>query len=527
MRIIKNNLVFEPQAPGQIARLFPQVKMAQTDGRTYCALPHTLDVARVLNNIGIAAPSPIRTQYDWPSAGGRYTPRWYQIETAEFLTLNPRCHCHNKQRTGKTLSTLWASDFLRRTGQIQRTLIVAPLSTLWDVWESTIFEVFPLRTFTVLYGTRKKRLELLDKPCDYYIVNHPGVAIIEEALKRRPDINHIIYDEVAVVRNGGKRRKPGASESVIFDPINRVANKQGITRSLWGATGTPTPNAPTDAYGQSKLITPWHVQSISFSAFRRKTMIKLGDYKWAPMKSGADEAARVLKPSIMFDRTVCTDMEPCHIFRRAELSAQQQKTYKELIGKALSEIDGQRVTAINAAILANKIVQAASGCVLDVNKQLATLEFGPRLSVLEELIEENDEKVLVFAPFTGVLESLAAKLRKRWSVSIIQGSVTPLQRNVIFSDFRRKKDPHILLCHPGTMQHGLDLTAASLAIWYAPTVKAEEYQQANARIDGSRQQVKIDIAHIYATAEEQRIYSVLRGKGKLQDIVLSMSNERW
>lgn len=522
MKIIKNHLVFQPQAPGQIKTLFPDAKFAES----YCAIPHTLDAAKILNNIGIKAPSPIRTEYDWPSAGGRYVPRWYQIETAEFLTLNPRCHCHNKQRTGKTLSNLWAADYLRRAGLINKTLIIAPLSTLWDVWESTIFECFPLRTFTVLYGSRQRRLELLERDSDFYIINHHGVAIIEKELASRPDINHIIYDEVAVMRNGGKQRKPDAPESIIFAPIDRIANKQGIQRSLWGNTGTPTPNAPTDAYGQSKLITPWHVRGVSFSAFRLKTMQKFSDYVWAPLRGSAETVARVLKPSIMFDRTVCTDMEPCNIYRRSELSVQQQKAYKAIISKALAEIEGQTVTAINAAVLLSKITQIACGAVLDVNKEVVSLDFGPRYAVLEELIEDNDEKVLVFAPFTNVLESLADRLRKRWSVEVVYGKVSTTKRNKIFSDFRRGKDPHILVCHPGTMQHGLDLTAASLAIWYAPTVKAEEYQQASVRIDGSKQKAKIDIAHIYATSEEQRIYSVLQGKGKLQDIVLSMSNDR-
>jgi superfamily II DNA or RNA helicase len=522
MKVIKKHLVFQPETPGQIKTLFPDAKFAGE----YCAIPHTLDAAKVLNNIGLKAPSPIRTEYDWPSAGGRYVPRWYQIDTADFFTLNPRCHCHNAPRTGKTNSTLWAADYLRRKGVIKSTLIIAPLSCLWDVWEKTIFECLPLRTFTVIYGSRQKRLELLAKPSDFYIINHHGVGIIEHELAKRPDINHIVYDEVAVMRNGGKRRKPDAPESVIFDPINRIANEQGIQRSLWGLTGTPTPNAPTDAYGQSKLITPWHVRGTSFSSFRLRTMHKLGDFKWVPMRGAMDTAAKVLKPSIRFERTVCTDMEPCHVYRRAELSAQQQRTYKALISKALAEIEGQTVTAINAAVLLSKITQIASGCVLDVNKEVVSMDFGPRYAVLEELIEENDEKVLVFAPFTAVLNDLAEKLRKRWSVEIIYGDVSPTKRNKIFSDFRRNKDPHILVCHPGTMQHGLDLTSASLAIWYAPTVKAEEYQQANARIDGSRQTAKIDIAHIYATSEEQRIYNVLQGKGKLQDIVLSMSNDR-
>jgi hypothetical protein len=527
VRIINNHLVFEPQAPGQLKALFPDIKLAIADGCRYCALPHTLDVARVLNNIGIQAPSPIRTQYDWPDAGGRYVPRWYQLDTAEFLTLNPRAHCHNQPRTGKSLASLWAADFLRQREKIHRTLIVAPLSTLWDVWEQTIFETFPLRTFAVLHGDRKKRLALLDESKDFYIVNHHGVGIIEDALSRRPDIDHVIYDEVAVVRNGGKRRKPDAPAGTLYEPADRVVNKQGIQRSIWGLTGTPTPNAPTDAYGQSKLITPWHVKGKSFTSFKQSTMLKLGDFKWVPMRSAHVEVARVLKPSICFDRTVCTDMAPCHIYRRAELSPSQTKAYRAIISKSLANIEGQTITAVHAAALAGKVIQIACGAVLDVDGNIAKMDFGPRLAVLEELIEENQEKVLVFAPFTASLELLAEKLRKRWSVEVINGAVSTGKRNQIFKDFRNAKDPHILVCHPGTMAHGLDLTAASLSIWYAPYWKAEYYQQANARIDGSKQKSKIDIAHIYATAEEHRIYQVLQGKGTWQDVVLSMSNDKW
>lgn len=526
MRVLNNNLVFSPGSLGQIQTLFPSVKVANVKGKVFCALPHTLDIVKVLRNIGVEAPSPIRTIYDWPDAGGRYIPRWYQIDTAEFLSLHPRCFCHNQPRTGKTLSSLWASDYLRRGGFIRRTLIVAPLSTLWDVWETALYEVFPLRTFQILYGDRKKRLDLLAKPADYYIINHHGVQTIEDALASRPDIDLIIIDEVAVLRNGGKQRKPGAAASVLWGPINAVLNHQNIQRSAWGMTGTPTPSGPTDAYGQSKLVTPWHVRGRSFSAFRRQTMTKIDDYKWVPVRGSSETAAKILKPSIMFDRTVCTDMVPVDLYRRSELSSSQLSAYRSLTSKALANIDGQKITAVNAAALASKLVQTACGAVLDVNKEVVDLDFGPRLAVLEELIEGNLEKVLVFAPFTAVLENLAERLRKRWSVAVVNGRVSALARTEIFSNFRRQKDPHILVCHPGTMQHGLDLTSASLAIWYAPTTKPEEYQQANARIDGSKQKAKMDIAHIYATAEEQRIYSVLKGKGRMQDVVLSLSNTR-
>jgi len=512
IRTIDNTLVVPTTNLGQLHALFPDLKEAEVHGQTFCAMPHTLEAARVLNNIGLKAPSPIRTQYDWP---GRYRPRWYQIDTAEFLTLNYRAHCHNAQRTGKTLSTLWAADYLQRLGKIHRTLIIAPLSTLWDVWEQNIFESFPLRTYAILHGSRQKRLDLLAKPCNFYVVNHHGIGMLEDILKTRPDIDHIVVDESATFRN--------AQAKTLFKPLNRVANMQGIQRSVWGLTGTPTPNEPTDAFAQCKLITPENYPHGHFTSFKRETMIQVSTFKWVPKRTAAESVARILKPSIRFERTVCTDMEPCYIDRRAELSEEQEKAYRQLLRQAVTEIRGSTVTAVNAAVLVSKLVQCSCGVVIAADGSLAHMDFGPRLAVLEELIEENDEKVIVFVPFTGVLDALAEKLRKKWSVAVVDGGVSAGRRTQIFRDFRLLKDPHVLVCHPRVMAHGLDLTTASLSIWYAPHRNAEDYQQANARTDGSRQKVKIDIAHIYATAEEKRAYQVLQGKAKFQDIVLELS----
>lgn len=510
-RILGDHIVVEDPNPGQLTALFPEVKQATIKGKNFCAVPHTIQAARILNNIGIPAESPIRTQYDWP---GRFTPRWYQVDTSSFFTLNARCYCHNAMRTGKTLSSLWAADYLRQIGEVKRTLIVAPLSTLWDVWQQNIFESFPLRTFAVLHGSKKKRRELLSTPYDFYIINHHGVKLVEDLLADRPDINLVIADELACLRN--------SRASTLWKPLNKVLNKQNIARSAWGLTGSPTPNDPTDAFGQCKLITPENYKG-HFTRWKQETMLQVSQFKWVPKRDSAQSVARILKPSIRFERTVCTDMEPVYIERRAELSADQQKTYKELLRSAAAEVRGSTITSINAAVLISKIVQIASGVAYDVNGKLVKFDFGPRLNVLKEMIEENDEKVLVFVPFTGALNTLAAELRKTWSVEVVDGSVSAGKRTKIFRDFRTLPDPHILVCHPQVMAHGLDLTTASLSIWYAPYWKAEIYQQANARTDGSKQDSKIDIAHIYATAEERRIYSVLKDKGRLQDVVLALA----
>lgn len=507
-RLINNHLVVQMPNPDQLRAVFPHLREAEIKGQRVCAVPFSLEAARVLNNLGIQAPSPIRTEYDWP---GRFKPRWYQVDTAEQMTLWRRFHCHNKPRTGKTLSALWGADYLRQKKTINRTLIVAPLSTLWDVWEQNIFEHFPCRTYAILHGSRQKRLDLLAQPRDFYVVNHHGVGLIEEALRDRADIDHIIIDELAEYHN--------TQAKTLWKKLNIVVNQHGIDRGCWGLTGTPNPEGrPTDAFGQCKLVTPQNYRG-SFKSFKEETMTQVSTWKWVPRKDSEKIVSRVLRPNICFDRSVCTDMEPVYIERRCELSPDQKRHYRELINLAATEVNGAAVTAVNAAVLIQKIVQTCCGVVYDAAGDFQRIDFGPRLAVLEELIRQNDEKVIVFVPFTGALNAVAGELRKTWSVEIVDGSVGAGKRTQIFRDFRQRKDPHVIIAHPQCMAHGLDLTTASLIIWYAPVHANKIYEQACARIDGSGQKVKIDIAHIYATSEEKRIYEALKSKQRLQDAV--------
>jgi len=83
-RIINNHIVLPVQGTGQLRALFPGLKETNIGEQTFAAVPFTLEAARIFNNLGIKTPSTIRSLYEWP---GRYKPRWYQIDTAEFFTL--------------------------------------------------------------------------------------------------------------------------------------------------------------------------------------------------------------------------------------------------------------------------------------------------------------------------------------------------------------------------------------------------------------------------------------------------------
>ena len=511
-RVIKNHIIFTHPDPLKIYEVFPDFKQAQVDGQTVCAVPLSLDSARLLRNIGVDAPSPIRVDYDWP-----IRPDWsigdWQVDTAEFFTLNKRAHCHNAMRTRKTFSTLWAVDYLQKKGLVNKALIVAPISSLELAWADTIFVNFPRKRYAVLHAAAETRKKLLAQDHSIYIINHHGVEIILDDLMKRTDIDCIVVDEVHEYFN------PRTDK---FKALDKFVNRRGVDSWVWGLTGTPTPEGrPTDAYGQAKLIRPEAYKG-HYTAFKNETMQQFGPFKWVPRRGSEDVVHRVLSPSIRFTRAVVTSMEPTIIERHAELSAQQTRHMNELLRQAVTEIDGTTVTAVNAAVLCGKIVQAACGVVYGANGEFCEMNFGPRMDVLKELIAGNEEKVVVFVPFTGSLEAVARELKKDWSVEIVHGETAAGKRNQVFRDFQTQKDPHVLVAHPQCMSYSLNLCAASLLIHYAPTNSGKVFQQANARIDGDNQKVKQDIALISSTATERKIYAALQGKSRFQDVVTDL-----
>jgi SNF2 family DNA or RNA helicase len=223
--------------------------------------------------------------YDYPFKWHKHLPPFaHQIVTADFVTKMQSGFIFNDIGTAKTLSVLWAADYLQSLGLVRRVLVVCTLSTTWLVWANTLFKSFPNRTFTLLHGTKAKRVRELEKEYDYYIINHDGLKVMGEWLKRndkstlvstlfddRPDIDMIIVDESAVFRN---------ARTDLYRSLKWVADKVQ-SRRVWLMTGNPTPNNPTDIWAQARLVdeTLFHK---SFVRFRHTVMHKVTEFKWVP-----------------------------------------------------------------------------------------------------------------------------------------------------------------------------------------------------------------------------------------------------
>lgn len=510
-------LILNLKDPERVTTIIPAARLLQYKGRTLVAVPHELDTVRLLRNLGMDPPAPVSAYYDWP---GRYKPYAHQRVTTEFLSTNPRAFCNNGMGSGKTISTLWAYDFLRRAGVMRKMLVISPLSTLERAWGDEIFTHFPHLEFAVLHGTRERRHRLLAEDFDIYIINHDGIKSPQTAmaLAKREGIDLVVVDELASFRNASTDRWRAANLIINGDP------KRGIPPKMWawGLTGTPIPNAPTDAWAQCRLIEPSGVPRYA-GQFRDMVMRQVSKFKWLPRDNALETVHAAMRPAIRFAREDCIDLPPTtYATRETTLTVDQKRAFDEMVRQLHTEAKGGAITAVNEAVKLSKLLQIVSGCAIGADGQEVQIPAKPRMELVREIIEEAEAKVLVFVPFTAPLLGLAEFLEKHFSVAVVHGATSKSQRDQIFSDFQKTPNPRVLVANSGTLSHGLTLTAANTVVWYAPIHSNEIYQQANARVTRPGQTRNTLIINIEATQLEKKIYERLRTRERTQGLLLDM-----
>jgi SNF2 family DNA or RNA helicase len=504
------SLVLKLNNPARVTSVIPTAKPFTYEGQAFLRVPLKVDEMVVLRNLGIKAPSPIKYLYDYP---GKFTPFHAQRETAEFLTLNRRAFVLNDLGTGKTVAALWAYHYLRAAGLANKLLVVCPLSTMERTWGDEVFNNFMDLTAVSLHGAKERRLQRLKSEADIYILNHHGVEVIEEALKARPDIDCVIVDEIATFRN---------PRTNLWKALNRVLQGRGW---VWGMTGTPTPNAPTDAFGQCRLICPERVPR-TFAAFRDLVMRQTSLYNWMVRPDATETVAALMQPSIRWKREDCIDLPPAlHLTREVEMTAEQKHAYKTMVKSMAMEYEGKTVLAVNEAAKVTKLMQVACGAVYDGDGGVVQLPNRPRVDVVKEIIEEARGKVIVFVPFKSVVRIVAEELAKSYPVEIVHGDVGKAARDRIFAAFQRPGGPRVLVAQPDAMAHGLTLTEANTIVWYSAINNQETYSQANGRISRVGQKRTQFIVHIEGSAIERKVYERLKKKQRMQGALLEAIRE--
>jgi len=503
VEIIENKaLLLRTRSPEKY-RVIPRSKVVEEhdDGSSSVAVFWGLDEVRVLKNLGVKnAPSPITRNYDWP---GRYKPMEHQIETAGFLTLNRKAFVFSEPGTGKTLSALWAADYLMKRGEVRRVLILCPLSIMQSAWMGDISNSIIHRSAIIAHHSQaSRRIEMIQKDYEIVITNYEGLNLIATEVVANGKFDLVIVDEANAYKTMTTRRWKTLKAIIKPDTY------------LWMMTGTPASQSPADAYGLAKLVNPQGVPQF-FTAWRDLVMMKLTLYKWGPKPTAKDDVFNALQPAIRFTKEQCLDLPPVMtLVREVPLTPQQTKYYNLLKDQMMVHTAGTTITAVNAAVGVSKLLQISCGAAYTDEKAVVEFDSAPRLGVLEEILEETERKVIVFALFRSTIDAIHTHLTKKGiKAEVIHGGVSATKRADIIHRFQTQPDPRLLVMQPQATAHGITLTAADTVVFYGPLMSVEQYIQCIARADRKGQNSdKVTVLHIQGSPIERKMFKALTAR---------------
>ena len=508
MKIIRDKaILLKVRNPKQITTVIPKSKELSMNE---VVVNWGLDEAHTLSGLNINVPSPITKRYSWP---GQHKPFDHQKSTASFLTMNKKSFCFNEQGTGKTASAIWAADYLMTQGKIKRVLVVCPLSIMYSAWRNDLFSFAMHRTVDVAHGNKEKRKKIINGGAEFIIINYYGVEVVKDEIANG-GFDLFIVDEATHYKNAQTKR---------WKTLNKLI---GDNDWLWMMTGTPAAQSPVDAYGLAKLVNPMAVPRF-FGSWRDMVMWKVTQFTWKPKETAKDTVFQALQPAIRFTKEECLDLpDMVYTKRFVEMTKQQQQYYDTLRKKMVMQVAGEDVTAANAAINLNKLLQISAGAIYTDDGDTVQFDIKNRYQVLKEVITESSQKVLIFVPFRHTIDLLTEKLARDGVTSeVIRGDVSASKRTDIFSRFQHDPDPEVLVIQPQAAAHGVTLTAANTVVWWGPTPSLETYAQANARVHRSGQKYKCTVIQLAGSAAEKRIYRMLDARINVHTEMINLYKE--
>jgi SNF2 family DNA or RNA helicase len=304
--------------------------------------------------------------------------------------------------------------------------------------------------------------------------------------------------------------------------MRKFANRFSI---VWGMTGAPMPNEPTDVWSQCMIVTPSTVPRYRTHA-REMLMYKISNsnWNWKPKPDAVNRAFSWMQPSVRYSLEDVVELPPL-ISRTVDvpLSVDQTQTYRRVATAMQAMVKDQKITALNAGAAMNKLLQIAGGWVYTKNPEFVRLDPSPRIAAMADIIQGAGEKVLVAIPYRHMIEGIS-KIFSMKGVDIkhcvVHGDTK--DRDQVFNTFQNTDKHQVMLVHPQCVAHGVTLTAASTIIWYLPITSLDIYDQFNARITRIGQTAKQQLFHLQATPVEKKIYRMLRDHQKMQDQFLQL-----
>lgn len=440
----------------------------------------------------------------------------HQLATYEFGKDKTALLDASSSGSGKTFAHVKLIENFLATGG-SRAIITCPKTLVRSAWLQEFTERAPDIKIALAEAPEDSRKAAFDSDADVVIINVDGIKWLanqsEWWLKNRLGYNSmLVNDESHALKNPQAQRTKAA---LALAPRFVKAHCM---------SGTMAPNSIVELWSQAKLVDAGARLGKRYTAFRNMMQrpISRGPFTEWVDKDDAAQIAYALLSDIMirhsFDEVMKHVPDMTHNLVKFELSPAHRKVYDQLEEAAYLEHEGKSISAVNAAALAGKLLQCASGAayadgVGDDNSKNWTKFDTARYELIGELCEARQHTV-VFFTWKHQKEELIKEMKARkLSYAVLDGSVKSSKvRDTTVKDFQNG-DYRVILMHPLTGAVGLTLTRATTTIFASPTYDAMLYEQGIARVRrGVQDKPTESIIVIAKDTRDVQAYQVFVGK---------------
>jgi len=439
--------------------------------------------------------------------------------------------------TGKTKTTIDNIGYLFLKKRIDSALIVAPKS-VYTVWKNEIETHLPEEIDKEIYAWKVNKPKTLKNfitkkgPLKFFLINvealstKKGLEICNKYLLNQPN-NIMVIDESTTIKNPKAKRTKN---------ILALRWRARMRRIL---TGSPVTKSPLDLYTQCAFLDPALLGFKSYYAFRNRyctfdeVYIARGEAIMVPDGyTNLDELEQKLKQfSIRLTKDECLDI-PDKIYQKREITitGDQKRVYDRLRIEALAKFENETISVHNQLTELLRLHQVANGYCKSDDGEI--LQFNnEKLKALLEILEETDQKVIIWATYVHNINEIIASLNDKYgseSVVSIFGETSQADRMLAVERFQNDSKCRFFVGNPTTGGYGLTLTAAKYVIYYSNNYNLEVRKQSEDRahrIGQTKNVVYIDI--MAKDTIDEKIVQALKRKNQLSAKTLGDKAKDW
>ena len=419
--------------------------------------------------------------------------------------------------TGKTISMLAVMEAKLKAKEVERVLIICPKSIMLSVWREEIDKFLKGYSYSILTGNSEEKKEELEKlSSQIYILNFDAVRLLKDELIFHFQNQMIILDESTKIKNGTTQ----VSKACII--IGSLAKFRYIM------TGTPTPNSLLEIFPQACFLSP-EIMGHSFWKWRKEYFRPGGyqGYQWFPKSNTLRTIEYQLREhSIRWRKDQCIQLpDITYGDRLVTLSSNLIEHYNKMKKDLILDFGKGFVTAKNFLVKLIKLNEISNSMVMnDLGETIWFEKDLAKMKELDEILSEiisRDSKALIWSIYRSEITKLFNRYKSQYKPAVLMGGLSPEERLKNINMFQNDPECKILIAHPRTAAHGINLSVANYSIWMSWDHSFESYEQANYRINRIGQTKKMTVIHIIAeNTIDREIISNVRRKKKINTSIL-------